>query len=241
MPCPCWDWHDRACTGTPHIVLKPSIQLQRIGLPIGLLIAPTLLCVLTGCASPQQQIMLTSQRQNQAYEPQFVSAYTTEDGGGDTDVVLLDRAAEQLLAGHAAESPVQQIMHIRVLWTPNRDLKPDHTSASNATVHWYVLSTNPQAADVLEYAGTAFVAVEPTGNGTELKIRNASLRPVACRGTLCDPVGASTLHGTVRATANRARVRAALSGVRTLIAAASALPDSATFHSHPEAPSSLAR
>ena len=44
-------------------------------------------------------------------------------------------------------------MHIRVLWTPSREMK---AVATNAAIKWYVISdSSPQ--DYLEYSGTGFV------------------------------------------------------------------------------------
>lgn len=194
---------------------------------------------LTGCAAgpATQELTLRSTGQNKSFVQQFANAYITRAGDGDVDVVLVDRPTEQRLDGAApasAQVPVRQVMHLRILWNPKRDQKADHSVGSNATVHWYVMGNTPStAADVLEYAGTAFVMIDEDSRPAELTIRNASVRPVACRGGLCDPVGASTLTGTIRARADRHRVYQALDTVRTAIAAATA--------AKPESASSLAR
>lgn len=199
-------------------------------------------CVI-GCAGgpPQQELTLRSGAQHQTFSQQFANAYLSRDGDGDVDVVLLDRAAQQRLDGIHGSAPTQQVMHLRVLWNPKRDQKADHSSASNATVHWYVMGNTPGAeGDVLEYAGTAFVAMDDS-TPAELTIRNGIVRPVACRGGLCDPVGPSVISGTIFARPDRQRVRQVLTGIRIAVAAANELPNRVTSAARPESPSSLAR
>jgi hypothetical protein len=193
-----------------------------------------------GCAADQQQLTLRSSRQNQTFTQQFSRAYAVRDAGGDTEIVLVDQAAQKAIEGNPSDSPVRQVLHIRVLWHPSREMKADHTSATNSTMHWYVMGCK-SAGDVLEYAGTAFVSVEPDEGITNLTISNASLKPVACRGELCDPVGPATIAGKVRATNSGPRVRQALSLVQTAIAAANSLPNTASAHNPPERPSSAAQ
>lgn len=200
-----------------------------------------LLLLAGGCAADRQRLTLTSSRQGQTFAQSFSGAYTSRDAAGDTDIVFVDRAAQEAIEGRAAEAPVRQVLHIRVLWQPSREMKADHTSATNATLHWYVIgSTNP--GDVLEYDGTAFVSLDLNSEGADLTVSNARLKPVACRGDLCDPVGPSTLSGTIRATNSAPRVRQALSIVRTAIAAAQNEPvHTASSRNPPERPSSAAQ
>ena len=208
------------------------------------LLAPIgLAACLVGCAGgpPPQELTLQSSAQKQTFSQQFASAYLSRGGDGDVDVVLVDQAAQQRLDGHQGSAPTQQVMHLRVLWNPKRDQKADHNSASNATVHWYVMGNTPASeGDVLEYAGTAFVSIDDS-TPAELSIRNASVHPVACRGDLCDPVGPSIISGTIHAHSNRQRVRQVLSSVRTAVAMASGLPTNVSSTAKPESPSSLAR
>jgi hypothetical protein len=180
-----------------------------------------------GCAgqSTQPKLTLHSAAQNRDLCEQFSHAYVTRNLNGDTEVVMLDRAAEGALQGVSDSVPVRQVMHIRVLWNARSDMASEHMSASNAAIHWYIMgNTTASAGDVLEYAGTAFIVVDQQANQTELQIRNASMRPVACRGGLCDPIGPITFQGTIRATENSQRVRQALACVRTAVALATAPP-----------------
>jgi len=197
-----------------------------------------------GCAShPGTQLTVNSSGPSRSFTQSFATAYSSQDADGDTDIVLLDDASTKILDGDTINAPVRQVMHIRVLWKPTRDMKADHTSASNATLHWYVMGNAPAASGgVLEYAGTAMVVLEPHDRGTDLSIRAATLRPVASRGSLHDPIGPATLSGTIRATDSLERVRLALTSVRRAVAAANrgANPD-ITARNEPELPSSSAR
>jgi len=196
--------------------------------------------VMCGCASgTSSQLTVTSSRSRE-FTQTFAVAYASQDSDGNTDVVLMDDAARAALDGQQVRAPVRQVMHIRVLWKPSRDLHADHTSASNATVHWYVIGTSPKDSGVLEYAGTAMVVVEPGEGSTELSIRTGNFKAVACRGTLRDPIGSASLHGSVRARDSIERVRLALKSVGTAIASANNLPTDVA-RSAPELPSSSAR
>ena len=197
-----------------------------------------------GCSSepPHPQLTLTSADHGRPFTQQFSSAYISRNPDGESDLVLLDRAAEQAMGGAPVDSPVRQVLHLRVLWNPNHDQKAEHSSGSNATIRWYVMGNTPQSSsDILEYSGTAFVLVEDTDNGTDLTIRSATLKPVACRGELQDPVGVCSLAGAIHATSNRQRVRDALNCVRTVVSTNDALPKTPSITAKPENPSSLAR
>jgi len=211
--------------------LRVVLSLQRVSL---LLIAA--IWSAAGCSS-DPTLRLTSARDHRTYTQSFTSAYAAREADGDVDVVLLDEPTSD-----SAPAPVRQVMHIRMLWNPTRDLKADHNSASNATVHWYVLGNQTQTrADVLEYSGTAFVSLDDSGGSTELTIGSATLKPAACRGAMCDPVGPSSVHGTFTARNDRRRVAQVLAGVRTAVAAANAAARDASFRTKPESPSSSAR
>jgi hypothetical protein len=198
---------------------------------------------LIGCAGgpPQQELTLESAEHHQTYIQRFSNAYLSREGDGDVDIVLIDRATQKRLDGKPDNAPTRQVMHMRVLWNPKRDQKTDHNTASNATVHWYVMGNTPASeADVLEYEGTAFVSIDDS-SPAELSVRNATVHPVACRGELCDPVGPSVIYGTIHARQDGRRVRDVLAAVRTVVAAASGMPTHLSSTAKPESPSSLAR
>ena len=197
-----------------------------------------------GCVNEpvHPELTLTSVDHARIFSQQFSKAYISRDRDGGADLVLTDRAAEGALTGMKGDAPVRQVMHLRVLWNPKRDQKAEHTTGSNATVHWYVMGNTPDStSDILEYAGTAFVLVDDSAEGTEVTVRNASVRLVASRGALQDPVGSCTFQGTIRATENRQRVWEALSSVCTVVTASEDLPRNLSRTAKPETPSSLAR
>ena len=155
--------------------------------------------------------------------------------------MLIDRAAQFRLEGRQDNSPTQQVMHLRILWNPQRDQKADHNSASNATVHWYVMGNTPASeSDILEYAGTAFVSIDDS-SPAELSIRNCAVHPVACRGDLCDPVGPSVISGTIFARRYRQRVAKSFPASAPPSPPLNALPTHISSAAKPESPSSLAR
>ena len=105
--------------------------------------------------------------------------------------------------------------------TPGVSSKADHTSSSNATLHWYVLGNTPETAnDVIEYSGTGLAILEDDDNNQTLcSVRGASMKMVARRGTLNDPIGSALLTGKIRASQDSARARQALAEVRSTIIA----------------------
>lgn len=178
------------------------------------------LLLIGGCSNDTAtRLTLRPDKGDQPFLKTFDAAWSAQGSDGETDFVLLDTAARQALAGDSSDCPVRQVMHIRVLWRAQRDLKADHSSAYNATLHWYVMgNTSRTGGDILEYAGSAMVIVEPGDGGTRLTVRDGSLRPVARRGPIHDPLGTMNLRGTIWAVENTDRVRAALNDVRTVIA-----------------------
>jgi hypothetical protein len=102
-------------------------------------------------------------------------------------------------------------------------------------------NTPASTADIIEYAGTAFVLVDDSEGQPQFTIRNASITPVACRGDLRDPIGVSTFSGTLLATDDHQRVCDALTTVRTVVAASNSLPIPGAQAVKPERPSSMVR
>jgi len=222
--------------------VKNALRIGRKVRSAALLSAGALALWGAGCATepPPQELTLHCPAQGRTFTQQFTSAFVTRNAEGDTELVLADGPAVRAAEGGHADGPVRQIMHIQVKWHPKRDQKADHNSASNATVHWYVLgNTRENANDILEYAGTAFASVDDADDLSEWTIRNCSVSPVALRGELRDPIGCSQLHGSIHATESRGRVRELLTSVRTAVAAANA-PAKVSV-AKPESPSTDAR
>jgi hypothetical protein len=77
-------------------------------------------------------------------------------------------------------------------------------------------SSTPTASNVLEYTGAGFVRLADVHGGTQVTIRNASLKPAdtATECSLNDPVGPSRLTGTFLAKRSTKRVNALLAEVK---------------------------
>jgi hypothetical protein len=166
-----------------------------------------------GCAGHAGGITLTSMRTHEKFDQGFSDAYLSHNANGDLDVVLIDSATAEALAGHQSSAPVRQILHLRVLWQPERDLKVTDSAACNASVHWYVMRGNPKGT--LEYTGTAFVSTSSFSDLVRVKVQNAQVRPMPCSAALHDPVGPSKLEGAVFAHEDARIVSQLLSEVNT--------------------------
>lgn len=183
-----------------------------------------------GCAS-EPDVRVTSLRQHQTFRQDFTQAYAAQSADGGTDVVFVDPAAQQVLQRQDMTAPVRQILHLRVMWSPTRDMR---AVTSNAAIQWYVIGrSNPQ--DVLEYAGTAFVYLEPNSDGTVLvRIREANLKPLQNHGNLTDPVGPSKIQGAMVARKDAQAVTRLLSEVQTTLAQSHAAPTVAGLDVQPK-------
>ena len=106
-----------------------------------------------GCATttPPPDMTITSINKNETWKQGFTQAWMSKNSNGDFDVVLVDQACEQAMNGAPMSAPVRQVMHIRILWSPTRDMK---AVVSNASVKWYVIGRS-RPEDVLEYSGIA--------------------------------------------------------------------------------------
>ena len=194
-------------------------------------------CALKGDKSPRLQ--LRSMRTKQVYAQQFDRAYYSSRGTGEYEIVLIDdddddddggatsakskaaKSGEPLPPSQAA--PLRQVVHVRVHWRPLRGTKPDHPSATNAVIDWYVTAPSgdvPQANDRLHYQGAAFVELGTNGQVAKVTISKAQMSLVEVVGSLHDPVGRSVLSGSFAAMRNDAMVVAATAPLRLDAAAA---------------------
>jgi hypothetical protein len=186
-------------------------------------------CALKGDKSPRLQ--LRSMRTKQVYAQQFDRAYYSSRGTGEYEIVLIDdggaTGAKSATPGEplppAQAAPLRQVVHIRVHWRPLRGTKPDHPSATNAVIDWYVTASAgnaSQANDRLHYQGAAFVELGTTGTVAKVTITKAQMSLVDVVGSLHDPVGRSVLSGSFAATRNDAMLLAATTPLRLDAAAA---------------------
>lgn len=175
----------------------------------------------SGCAAEKPTLTLTCQK-GHVYEQQFAHAYTSRCPKG-VDVVLAsdlpassgDAVGEQ---SAASANGLREIMHIRVLWSPDHPMKLDAPVATNASIRWFVF----RGADLVEYDGTGFVALDRDDDTTKVTIRNATLAPVVKQGALQDPIGTARFEGKLVARNDARRVDDLLSEMKNAQASAAA-------------------
>lgn len=216
-----------------HLVTRLSVRALLAAGPLLLLAGAPL-----GCARNSADLRLTSLENDATFRQHFSKAYVSKGPSGGTEVVLIDEQevnggggapgeASQAAAG--AATAIRQVMHVKVLWKPQRGTKQFHPSYTNAGLRWYVLGDprDGTPGDVLEYSGAGFVSLTETAAGTRVTIRNATLKPVGTpRGSLTDPVGPARLTGTFIASKSPQRVGALLAEVKTAVDGAT-LPQAA--------------
>lgn len=183
-----------------------SMGSKFITRPLCAFIAMVTMSMGAGCANQSPaDLRLTCDQTGKTYQQQFKEAYVSKDEDG-TEVVL---------TSDDENASVRQLMHLRVLWRPQRGTKQGHPSYTNAALRWYVLGS--EKSDVLEYTGAGFVQVADTATGTKVIIRNASLKPVReAKGSLNDPVGPAKLTGTFYAEKSTDRVSELLAEINRL-------------------------
>lgn len=193
-------------------------SFRSLGLSLGLT-AGLLSVGSVGCSSSAQKpdLTVTSLHSGQRYSQQFKEGYVRRDNSGDTDIVLATAA------DHPGRLPgvLKQVMHIRVLWHPDRETAWEGAADTNASIRWYVFTERNGQPEMIEYAGTGLVAVKSDGDETAVTVRKASLRPTFSHGALTDPIGSSQFEGTIVTRSDRPRVEQLLSEVRTTLAATS--------------------
>src|SRR5690348_6714068 len=97
-----------------------------------------------GCTSGSPQLTFKSTESSQAYTQNFGRSFFSRTGDGQYEVVLLEdgitpnksNSSGPILSSSAG--PVSQAVHVRVLWTPLRGVKPDTPSATNSVIDWYL-------------------------------------------------------------------------------------------------------
>ncbi len=171
-----------------------------------------------GCSSAMNHdLVVTAQPSGRAYLQHFAEGYFSKDDHGDTDIVLA------VDTPHPAGRPgdLKQIMHIRMMWRNEHDTKWEGAPETNASIRWYVFTNHAGAPEMIEYAGTATVALSGYSDHATVSVQNAQLHPAFSHGELTDPIGPSKFEGTIAALPDRARVDSLLSEVRTTLAATS--------------------
>jgi hypothetical protein len=153
----------------------------------------------TGCFSSSNKLTFRSNHGNEIYPQAFRQAYYSKTEDGRYDVVLMEGG-----------QPLNQIVHIKVLWKPLRGVKPDAPSATNSVIDWYLQS----GGDRLHYRGAGFVSVSEGRSDATFVIRNAQVELSEGSGRLHDPLGASSLSGSFDAVPNPGQVSSTIEMLR---------------------------
>ena len=188
---------------------------------------PLLLLIASGCASSRSTFTLSQVGGNDVFEKTFPQAYASRTPDGDYQILLIDDptppaqpAAGQPLKA-VTQPPLRQIVHIRTLWRPSRGTKPDHPSATNGSIDWFVFGTGTLGQeDRVHYEGVGFVTIDADEESVKVEVRNATLKTASRSGAIADPLGKSRLTGTITASRDDRRVRELLAEVRSATAVA---------------------
>jgi hypothetical protein len=178
---------------------------------------PLLLALLfmVGCSSTPV-LTFESSDSSRRYVQKFPRAhYSAAQGPGAYDVVLLGEGLDvggthRGVIKTSSGDDLHQIVHLHVLWRPNRGQKASELAASNAVIHWYVIDPNSDQPP-LHYRGTGFVLVRPARDYTKFSIRGATITAQPTSGAWVDPLGRSTLKGSFTARRDDARTLGILS------------------------------
>jgi hypothetical protein len=163
------------------------------------------------------------------YSQTFPRAYVSEIEGGEYDAVLLANENELISSPRRANltgpittsdaAPLRHVLHIRVLWRPQRGTRADTPTATNAVVNWYIRRSDTESSsDRLHYQGAGFVMVYPEDKGVSFSIRNLTVSLRDRQGDLPDPIGRARLEGNFYALRNAQAVRSILDSVRSQFA-----------------------
>jgi hypothetical protein len=169
-----------------------------------------ILTLLGGCSSgPQTMLIFSSTQTDREYSQQFNKAYYGKTPSGEYDVILLAdgiKAVESSSAGPLKPSPtapLSQTLYIHVRWSPEQGTKPDTPTAINAVIDWYIHSNEAsEQNDRLHYRGAGFAKVSESKGIARIDIANVHVDLVESSGRLQDPLGPSTLSGSVFALRN---------------------------------------
>jgi hypothetical protein len=181
-----------------------------------------MLFLMAGCAASHNGLTMTSVDHRRDYNQTFSRAYATLNENGDYDVVLVhDANVDRLPNSDGVIEPAvatpRQLVHIRVFWMAHRDVTLDHPVNSNAAIRWYLFGDRPdEAANMLEYSGSALVLVSDDGKTATVTVRGALLKAVAKRGEMSDPLGPSSVNGTIVARVDRQGVEDVLDEVKAV-------------------------
>jgi hypothetical protein len=187
--------------------------------PLVLAALPAL--ALVGCSSSgRSELQLSSQRDGGRFTQSFPVGVADVQDAGDTDVVVNCQTA----AATPDAPPVRQVLHVRVLWQQGYRLKPSmHEVSTNAAFHWYVYPAGATdaagRAQVVEYTGVGLVELTRDGDQVTVTVAGATITPTTVTDRMNDPLGPTTLAGTIVARKGRRETTAQLGDLRATVAA----------------------
>jgi hypothetical protein len=170
------------------------------------------LLLLCGCSSTKNYLTLLSDDHRHDFTQVFSRGYGGLSPSGDFDVVLVhDANADSTSAGGGPLTPApvtpRQLVHVRIYWLAEHGSRLEHPVTTNATIRWLIFGDRPdKAANLLEYSGSGLVLIQTKANKATVSIRGAYLKMVARRGDMADPLGPSSVNGTVSVLLDRHRV-----------------------------------
>lgn len=210
---------------TPNRTLNRYCPLHRgtgfqpvIFLLTTLLLTPLLLSTGCGKKSPATA-RLTSTTGTYKLEQSFDRAYATKTPDGEYLIVLVDDGLpselnDDDLLTPTAQTPVRQVLFVKMNWRAPRGAKNNNPAAANALARWYFFtpSSNPGQAGkdrIVRYDGTAFVRMS---QGRDTRWRGNITADTMNLATDTTPTGSpppiqtATLSASFTAEADIARV-----------------------------------
>lgn len=201
----------------------------------------TLSILLTGCSSSRGKVTARADEGHTLLAQSFNNAYIASNRTGEYDVVLVQdpqakapasadkKSWKSLLTAGSAPTarPLQpltanhlkQVVHIHVFWQAQGGSVARDGVVTNAAIDWYVIADQESDhPDVLHYEGAGYVLLSPGMRGTEVEIRDGSMKKTDAVSTLNDPLGPANLKGKVRAQRNPQLVRATLADLKSQLA-----------------------
>lgn len=216
-----------------------AAKMTRVRFFAGAILALAGLAFGSGCSSKNGSLSLRSNNSKLEYSQKFTRAYYSRNENGEYDIVLLEdgiipkRSKSDAPIIASAAAPLNQTVHIRILWRPLRGSKPDAPSATNSVIDWFVRANDSiDSADRLHYRGAGFITISESNGQATFQIKSAKLEPANSTGRLRDPLGQSSLEGEFKAVQNSGMVT---STVQSLAATTpqTAIPPAAATHDGP--------
>ena len=198
----------------------------------------TLTLLLTGCSASKGRVTARADEGHTLLAQSFNNAYIASNHAGEYDVVLVQDPQAKPPASTAKKtwkslltvgstptaSPLQpmtanhlkQVIHIHVFWQAQGGSVARDGLVTNAAIDWYVIADQESDhPDVLHYEGAGYVLLDAGARGTDVEIRDGSMKKTDGVTALTDPLGPANLKGKVRAQRNPQLVRDTLADLKS--------------------------